>query len=105
MNERTEKSRNARNPKRASKSKEGHFNAELGPGIRVERVSIGTHTHPQRGEQERRLDEAMADDTQLHSRLDYILVDRKHLRCSRDAEASDMIRMGSGHRSVMAQFL
>ena len=37
--------------------------------------------------------------------LDYILVDRKHKCCSRDAEANVMIHMGSGHRSVMAQFV
>ena len=37
--------------------------------------------------------------------LDYILVDRKHIYCSRDAEANDMIHMGSGHRSVVAQFV
>ena len=71
----------------------GDFNAELGPGFGVERVSVGPHT---RGEQERRLDEAMADATE---------VDRKHMCCSRDAEASDMIHMGSDHRSVMAQFV
>ena len=34
-----------------------------------------------------------------------MLVDRKHLYCSRDAEANDMIHMGSDHRSVMAQFV
>ena len=37
--------------------------------------------------------------------LDYILVDRKHMYCSRDAEANDMIHMGCDHRSVMAQFV
>ena len=37
--------------------------------------------------------------------LDYILMDRKHMYCSRDAEANDMIHMGSNHRSVMAQFV
>ena len=37
--------------------------------------------------------------------LDYILIDRKPMRCCKDAEANDMIRMGSGHRSVMAQFV
>ena len=43
----------------------GDFNAELGPGDGVERVSVGPHT--QRGEQKRRLVETVADDTQLHS--------------------------------------
>ena len=37
--------------------------------------------------------------------LDYILVDRKHKCCSRDAEANSMIHMGSDHRSVMPQFV
>ena len=32
--------------------------------------------------------------------LDYILVDRKHKYCGRDAEANDMIHMGSDHRSL-----
>ena len=38
-------------------------------------------------------------------KLDYILVSRKYLRWSNDAEAKDMIHMGSDHRSVMAQFV
>ena len=37
--------------------------------------------------------------------LDYILVDRKHMYCSRDADANDMIHMGSDHRSVMVRFV
>ena len=37
--------------------------------------------------------------------LDYILVNRKFLRCSRDAEANDRIHMGSDHGRVMAQFV
>ena len=37
--------------------------------------------------------------------MDYILVNTKYLSCSRDAEANDMIHMGSDHRSVMAQFV
>ena len=37
--------------------------------------------------------------------LDYIVVDRKNMYCSRDAQANDMIHMGSDHRSVMAQFV
>ena len=32
-------------------------------------------------------------------------VDRKHMCCSRDAEANDMIHKGSDHRSVMAQIV
>ena len=37
--------------------------------------------------------------------LDYILIDKKHISCSRDAEANDMIHIGSDHRSVMARFV
>ena len=39
------------------------------------------------------------------TQLDSILVDRRHLCCSRDAEANDMIHTGSDHTSVMAQFV
>ena len=37
--------------------------------------------------------------------LDYVLMNRKDMSSSRDAEANDMIHMGSDHRSVMAQFV
>ena len=37
--------------------------------------------------------------------LDDILAHRKYLRWSKDAEANDMIHMGSDHWSVMAQFV
>ena len=37
--------------------------------------------------------------------LDCILVNGKYLRCSKDAEANDMIHMKSDHRSVMEQFV
>ena len=33
-----------------------------------------------------------------------MLVDRKHIHCSRDADANNMIHMGSDHGSVLAQF-
>ena len=35
----------------------------------------------------------------------YILIQRRHLRYSKDAEANDMIHMGSDHRCVMATFV
>ena len=35
--------------------------------------------------------------------LDYVLVDRTNLKHSRNAEANDMIHMGSGHISIMTQ--
>ena len=84
------------------------------------------HTHPQRDEQARRLDEAVTDVAEIRRalntmyrkihqklvkfrtlegverQLDYILVNRKYLTHSGDAEANDMIHMGSDHRSVVA---
>ena len=36
--------------------------------------------------------------------IDYILSKRRYLRYNKDAEANDMIHMGSGHRCVMATF-
>ena len=105
----------------------GDFNAGLGPGIGVERVSVGTHTLKEgnkRGDwmnQWLMMQNFVAPSTTyrktpekqvthrtpkgVEKRLGYILVDRKHLPCSRDAEANDMIHMGSDHSSVMAQFV
>ena len=37
--------------------------------------------------------------------IDYILTKRRFLRNVKDAEANDMIHMGSDHRCVMATFL
>ena len=37
--------------------------------------------------------------------IDYILTKRRHWRNVKDAEANDMIHMGSDHRCVMATFL
>ena len=42
---------------------------------------------------------------EAEKQLDYILVNRKYQRWSKDAETNDMIHMGSDHRSVMAQFV
>ena len=36
--------------------------------------------------------------------IDYILTKRRHLKHIKDAEANDMIHMGSDHRCVMAIF-
>ena len=36
--------------------------------------------------------------------IDYILTKRRYLRHNQDAEANDMIHMGSDHRCVMATF-
>ena len=37
--------------------------------------------------------------------IDYIWVKRRHLKYSKNAEANDMIHMGSDHRCVMATFV
>ena len=37
--------------------------------------------------------------------IDYILTRRRYLRSVKDAEANDMIHMGSDHRCIMATFL
>ena len=36
--------------------------------------------------------------------IDYILTKKRYLRRAKDAEANDMIHMGSDHRCVMATF-
>ena len=98
----------------------GDFNAELGPGY------VGPHTLKERN---KRLDwmkqwllqnfkalNTMCRKTsekqatcrtpkRTEKQLAYILVDRKHMYCIRDAEANDTTHMGSDHRSVMAQFV
>ena len=53
----------------------GDFNAELGPHYGVECVSVGPH--PLKGEQKKRLDEAMADDTEKKRRKSKLLTDRQ----------------------------
>ena len=37
--------------------------------------------------------------------IEYIFFNRRHLKYSKDAEANDMIHMGSDHRCVMATFV
>ena len=105
----------------------GDFNAQLGPGLGVERHSVGPHTLKEsnkRGDwmkQWMMLQKFVAINTtyrKIHQKLikvrtregvekqlDYILVNRKNLKHSRDAEANDMIHIGSDHRSVMEQFV
>ena len=98
----------------------GDFNAELGPGIGIERISVGLHSqrskqlsegnqeavHSQHNVQKNTRKQAthMTPKGDM-KQLDYIRVDRKHLWCCGDAEAIDMIHMGSDHRSVMATFV
>ena len=104
----------------------GYFNAELGPGTGVEQTSVGHYTLNKancRGEWmtqwllENKLvalntmykktpQKQVTYHTQkgVEKQLDCNLTDRKHYCWSRDAEATDMIHMGSDHRCVMARF-
>ena len=105
----------------------GAFNAELGPGIGLERVSVG-QKYPQTVEQEKRLDEAAVDVAEIRYAVHNVQKDarktsyiqdtercreavgihlgkRNYLGRSRDAESNDMIHMECDHRSVMAQFV
>ena len=87
----------------------GDVNAELG------RVSVGPHTLNEgnkRGDwmntmYRKTLGKQATYKTPkgAEKQLDYMLVDRTHIHCSRGPEANDMIHMGSDHRSVMAQFV
>ena len=104
----------------------GDFNAELGPGYGVERVSVGPHTLKEGNKRrdwmkqwliqnftalntmcrktfEKQVTNRSSKETE--KQLDYILVDRKHMYRSRDAEANDMIHMGDDQRSVVAKFV
>ena len=83
----------------------GDFNAELGPGMTQwlmlqKFVALNTMY---RKTPEKQV--TYRTPTGAEKQLDYILVNRKYLRCSKAAEANDMIHMGSDHRSVMAQFV
>ena len=103
----------------------GDFNAELGPGTGIELTCVGHYTLNKancRGEWMTQwlLENLVALDTMYKKiphkqvtyhtskggkkQLDYILTDRKHYCWSKDADANDMIHMGSDHRCVMAKF-
>ena len=105
----------------------GDFNAELGPGKGTERKNVGRDTlneSNKRGEWLKSwlmLNDYSALNTMFRQtpqkqtsfvapkgkekQIDYILTKRRYLRNVKDAEANDMIHMGSGHRCVMATFL
>ena len=105
----------------------GDFNAELGPGKGTECKSVGKYTL---NESNKRgvwlkswlmLNDYSALNTMFRKtpqkqtsfvspkgkekQIDYILTKRRYLRNVKDAEANDMIHMGSDHRCVMATFL
>ena len=105
----------------------GDVNAELGPGHGVEPVSVGPHTLKEgnkRGDRMKQwlmLQNFTAFNTiyrktlgkpstcrspkGTEKQIDYILTKRRHLKYSNDAEANDMIHMGSDHSCVMATFV
>ena len=104
----------------------GDFNAELGPGEGVELSAVGHYTLNKvnaRGEwmtQWLLENNLIAVNTMYQKlpqkqvtycspknekkQLDYILLDKKHMAWSRDAESTDILHMGSDHRCVMAKF-
>ena len=105
----------------------GDFNAELGPGKGTKCKSVGKYTlneSNKRGDWLKSwlmLNDYSALNTMFRKtpqkqtsfvspkgkekQIDYILTKRRYLRNVKDAEANDMIHMGSGHRCVMATFL
>ena len=105
----------------------GDFNAELGPGTGSECKSVGKHTlneSNKRGDWLKSwlmINDYSALNTMFRKtpqkqtsfvspkgkekQIDYILTKRRYLKNVKDAEANDMIHMGSDHRCVMATFL
>ena len=105
----------------------GDFNAELGPGKGSECQSVGKYTlneSNKRGDWLKSwlmLNDYSALNTMFRKtpqkqtsfvspkgkekQIDYILTKRRYLRNVKDAEANDMIHMGSDHRCVMASLL
>ena len=105
----------------------GDFNAELGPGKGTERKSVGMYTlneSNKRGDWFKSwlmLNDYSALNTMFkktlqkqtsivspkgkEKQIDYILTKRRYLSNVKDAEANDMIHMGSDHRCIMATFL
>ena len=104
----------------------GDFNAELGPGHGTECISAGRHTLNgvnKRGDWLKHwlmiqgytalntmYRKTPQKQTTFRSpkgnekQIGFILTKRRYLRDNKDAEANDMIHMGSDHRCVMATF-
>ena len=100
----------------------GDFNAELRPGEGVEVSAVGHYTlnkgewmtqwlletklvalntrYKKVPQKQVRYRSPKNDETQL----DCVLLDKKHLTWSRDAESTDILHMESDHRSVVAKF-
>ena len=109
----------------------GDFNAELEEGCGTICTSVGkhTHTHTLNGGNKRgdwmkhwlMLQSFTALNTMYRKthgkqttcrspkgtekQIDYMVIKRRHLKYSKDAEAYDMIHIGSDHRCVMATFV
>ena len=105
----------------------GDFNAELGPGKGTECKSVGKYTlneSNKRGdwlkswlmlidysalntmfEKTPQKQTSFVSPKGKEKQIDYILTKRRYLRNVKDAEANDMIHMGSDHRCIMATFL
>ena len=105
----------------------GDFSAELGPGDAVERASVGPHTLKEGNKRRDWLKQwlMIQNFTALNTmyrktsgkqttcrspegtekQIDYKLIKRRHLKYSKDADANDMIHMGSDRRCVMATFV
>ena len=125
--EHTEQLRNSQKSRMNNQIVGGDFNAALGPGIVIERLSVGPHTLKETNKradwmmQWLMLQKFVAIHTtyrKIHQKLvkfktlegvekqlDCILINRTCLKHNRDAEANDMIHMGIDHRSVMARFV
>ena len=104
----------------------GDFNAELGPGHGNECMCVGRYTLNEgnkRGDWMKhwlmlqgytalntmyrktpQKQTTFVSPTGKEKQIDYILTKRTYLRHTKDAEANDMIHMGSDHRCVMATF-
>ena len=87
----------------------GDFNTELGPGKGTECKSVGKYTlneSNKRGDWLRRINRRPSSlQKEKKKQIDYILTKRRYLGNVKDAEANDMIHMGSDHRCIMATFL
>ena len=104
----------------------GDFNAELGPGKGTERDCVGRYTlnegnkrgdwlkswlmlhdHSALNTMFRKTHQKQTTFTSPkgnEKQIDYILTKRRYLEHIKDAEANDMIHVGSDHRCVMATF-
>ena len=105
----------------------GDFNAELGPGRGTECKSVGKYTlneSNKRGDwlkswlmfnvysalntmfkKTPQKQTSYVSPKGKEKQIDYILTKRRYLSNVKDAEANDMIHMGSDHRCIMATFL